>query len=113
MIYKNKGIIMADYIVEQVSRRCSEVSGYIDTFNNCREQGYIVYLFNSLREHLTIYVYAHRNTDLPTLTWEYAYGDKIYSEDAWLHRTVSYETVDYAVDGMVELIENYLPKTEN
>jgi hypothetical protein len=110
MIYKNKGIVMADYIIENVFRNLCldvELNGWIDAFNNCREQGYIVYLYDGkgrLDDYLTIYVYQHRNTDLPTLSWDYRFGGQIYDEDTWVNRTESFEDMDGAIEKMTELI---------
>ena len=112
MINKSKGIIMADYIIENAIRNLNlELDGWIDAFNNCREQGYIIYLHptNSwdFKDYLTIYVYAHRNTDKPTITWEYDFGGSLFNQDAWLNRTESFDDLDQAIMQIDELIAEY------
>ena len=107
MLYKNKGIIMAEYILQMVNNRvCDSVDGFVDTFNNCREQGYIIYIHKNMKV-LSIYVYANRHTDMPSITWEVdeLMGDKIYSEDAYYNRTKCFETPDDTVEGIIELIK--------
>lgn len=114
MLRKNKGLVMADYIAENVERKLEgavNCSGFIDALNNCREQGYILYLYDD-KKYLTMYVYAHRNSDKPTITWEYAFGGQMYSEEDWIERTKSFDSVDDTVDAACEIIADYFGKVE-
>ena len=100
-MYKNKGIIYAEAVASWLGNW--EVDGWIETFNNCREQGYILRLENNT---VTVYVYAHRNTDKLTISWDEGYGDRMYSEDAYYNRTISFDTVEQAVDKIMKIIED-------
>lgn len=50
MIRKNIGLIYAERFTEDLERRVDDenikVRGYVEAFDNCREQGYKVYIRN-------------------------------------------------------------------
>lgn len=120
MISKSYGLIQADYIVENVIFKIgNRFGGFVDAFNNCREQGYVlcVYAINemgimSLRNCLSIYIYNNRHSDNPSITWDYEFAQKLYSEDAYYNRTLVFDTVDGAVDKIIELILEFENETE-
>lgn len=111
MIYKVKGLRVANYIVEEVIAYCTgwevPVDGWVEAFNNCREQGYIINVFHN-QTNLGIYVYCNRHTDMPSFTYDIGFMDKIYSEDAYYNRTFSFDTADDTVNAITELIETFV-----
>ena len=116
MIYKSLGLIQANYIVDGVIFRLGEqFEGFVDAFNNCREQGYVMCIYkhknekgiSSFRDCLSIYVYNNRHTDNPSVSWDYEFHKKLYSEDAYYNRTVSFDTVDGAIEKIIELILDF------
>lgn len=119
MIYRHKGLIMADYILNktiyELADRFDEIEGHVEGFNNCREQGYILCVrknndaeeFDPHKHFLSVYIYNNRHTDMPSLTWDYAYTNKLYSEEAYEDRTECFATADEAVERLVNMIENF------
>lgn len=117
MIYKNIGLVYADYIVNCVKHRLDDtVSGWVEGFNNCREQGYKMYFYgkNCDVNGMAIYVYGGRHSDKPTITYDFGNvcNDKLYSEDAYYYRTEEFDTSDGAVDRICELIMNFVNENE-
>ena len=107
-IRKDKGLIYSQYVLDflglYIDRK--DITCSVTSFNNCREQGYILTFYNDdSTKGLTLYIYAHRVSDEPTITWENkATWEKLYSEDAWINRTKSFgyteirELTKFAVD---------------
>lgn len=111
MIYKNKGIIYSQYILDYLNNYLEvkkDIS--IETFYNCREQGYLlnVYLVNGTP--LRIWLYAQRNSDKPTITYKRGYtdADNMFDEESWLNTTKTFNTVEDAADETLKLIEKYV-----
>lgn len=112
MICKSLGLIQANYIVDGVIFRLGEqFDGFVDAFNNCREQGYVMCIYKnknaSFKNCLSIYIYNNRHTDEPSVSWDYEICEKLYSEDAYYNRTVSFNTVDGAIEKVIELILDF------
>lgn len=106
-IYKNKGIIYANTILELLQNADIKEHVVVDTFNNCREQGYKIKLRNpeDYDYFITIWIYAHRNSDRPTITWTpKANYSEVYDEESWTQRTESFNSCEEAVNRIEKLI---------
>lgn len=98
-IYKNKGIIYSECIMDYVSYMMADNGNIIagaETFYNCREQGYVLRFHNeNYDKHLCVWIYAHRNSDEPTITWDsIAFpeeGANMYNQESWEERTKTFE----------------------
>lgn len=113
MISKSYGLIQANYIVENVIFKIGRrFDGFVDAFNNCREQGYVLCVYTYARKCLSIYIYNNRHSDNPSITWDYEFARKLYSDDAYYNRTLVFDTVDGAVDKIIELILEFENETE-
>ena len=109
-IYKNKGIGISQYFLDILSNRLDrkDIQASVEVFNNCREQGYIIRISTedyTIRKGLTFYIYAQRNSDKPTMTWEdkLSYND-MYSEEAYRERTISKESVEELADTAIAIV---------
>jgi transposase len=105
-VYKNKGIIYAEAIVNLLANRDLEGTLHIDLFYNSREQGYkVIFYTEDYKAKNTIWIYAQRNSDKPTITWKEGYGlDEIFDEESWAKRTISFDTIEEAVNKIGELL---------
>ena len=113
-ITKNKGIKYSEYIIETVATYFSDnnnIRASVETFYNCREQGYVLRVSDNenYNKAICIWIYAQRNSDSPTITWDYIYMPKedanMFDEESWLERTfsgnmdaVSMKTIDVIKD---------------
>lgn len=94
MFIKARGLLLAERTLNAVEEeiyvweegRDTGLVFRIEAFNNCREQGLILYVSKDFEVLLTVYVYNHRNTDKLTVAYEDGYGDRLYSEEAWLNQ---------------------------
>lgn len=54
-------------VMEILKAKDDKIKGYIDTFNNCRETGYILHVWQygdvELNGRVAIWVHEHRNSD--------------------------------------------------
>ena len=118
MIKFHRGLVMAEYIVNNAidwveyfnDNNNADLTGVVEAFNNCREQGYILRIypdkdFTNEEKRITFYVYNHRNTDLPTVSWDKVYAGAIYSEEAFYSRRTQFDTCEQAVTYIRDTIE--------
>jgi hypothetical protein len=106
-VYKNKGIIYAEAIVNLLANRDLEGTLHIDLFYNSREQGYkVVFYTKDYKAKNTIWIYAQRNSDKPTMTWKDGYAlSEVYDEESWAKRTISFDTIEEVVNKIEELLK--------
>lgn len=107
-IYKNKGIIYSNTILELLLNGDLEEHIAVDTFYNCREQGFRLWVRDNddYSDIISIWVYANRNSDKPTITWTTQFvSSDMFDEDSWANRTESFNTCDEAVTRIEELIK--------
>lgn len=107
-IYKNKGIIYSECFLQLLSNRVDidNLTISVEVLDNCREQGYSMRVRNDKEEGLTFYVYAHRISGEPTITWENeAHYQNMFTEEAWLNRTETKENITDIVEIAEKLIE--------
>ena len=115
-VFKNKGITYSNYIVDRISQYFADNNDLvmnIETFYNCREQGYVLRVHNrecDYNKALCIWVYAQRNSDNPTITWEEIYMPKesanMFTEDSYINRTIS-GSMDLIPIEAIDLIKKY------
>ena len=117
MIYKDKGLMYSNYIYEQLLYRLgsdSDLRIKVETFYNCRELGYVFRVNNSdYNDTLYIWVYAHRNSDEPTIIWgkEIEFNN-MFTEEDWNNNQKTFENVDKAVDFVCELLDKKIEHKE-
>lgn len=110
MIYKDKGLIYSEYVLNFLNRGDviydKKLSVYAETFYNCREQGYVLNIHNSdYSDKLFIWVYAHRNSDEPTIVYgKDIDANNMFNEEQW-EKQKSFNNINDAVDYVEELIK--------
>lgn len=108
IIYKNRGLIYSECFLQLLNNFIDydNLTISVQVLDNGREQGYTMRVRDDKNEGLTFYVYAHRNSGQPTITWENnLHYENMYTEQAWIERTKSCEGVEQIVDIAVGLIK--------
>lgn len=110
MVYKDKGLIYSEYVLNymNMSDYINDNNLYVsvETFYNCREQGYVFNVHNSdWNNRLYIWVYAHRNSDEPTIVWgKEIDGNNMFNEEEWLKQQ-TFENINDAVVYVEKIIK--------
>lgn len=111
MIYKNKGIMYSQFILDSLGNNLEkDLKIGVNTFYNCREQGYCLDVFNSdYTKSMRIWIYAQRNSDKPTITYQngafLTEAGNSFDEESWRERTTSYDDIAEASYELVKLIK--------
>ena len=111
MMYKDKGIVYGNYIIDRLGVYLNENIGIkVETFYNCRELGYVLRAHNKdYSKKVNIWIYAHRNSDEPTITWgQELKADNMFTENEWINYTKSYSNINDAFDKVVSIFKKEL-----
>lgn len=111
-LYKNKGLIYSQGILELLLNYIDDgdITASVESFYNCREQGYMVRVDNDKDKKMYLWFYAHRNSDEPTITWKYnshPLSNNMYDKASWEERTKSFSNIVDASDYARKLIAEY------
>ena len=107
-----------DYVREDLENlmHCDEnvkLSGYLETFNNCREQGYyLVVSSNNKPEkgNLIFWAYEHRSSDniMVVESTKYPYPNGLFEDEDWKKKwEFSYRVESMAAEHIVKRIKEY------
>ncbi len=110
-----------DIVCEDLDLEASEydvkISGYLECFNNCREQGYVLHVStndwnneNRTKEDLCIWVHEHRNGDSIVVRWQTEYPHNgMFSEETYNNRTkcFNYNELQQAADFIIGLVKGH------
>ena len=111
MIYKDKGIMYAEYVVDKLNYYLTDIKDIIikaETFYNCREMGYVlnVHKEDNWGKIFHIWVYAHRNSDEPTMVYgEDIKADNMFTDTEWANNQDSFDNLEDLVDKAYKLIK--------
>jgi len=101
--------------IENAEEEGYKITCYLNTFNNCREQGYYANVYGNEKtdyKDLFIWVHENRNSDNIVVRWqtEYPEGKGMFSEDTYRNRSkyFSYDEEHQAVDFIWDLIVEHL-----
>lgn len=114
-IYKDKGLIYSEYIINMVSYYMADyenVSAKVETFYNCREQGLVLRVHDKMyTKGLCIWICAQRNSDEPTIVYDYLILPQetanSFGQDAFENRYLVFENVEKATKKVIEIIKDY------
>lgn len=96
----------------------AKLSGCLNTFFNCREQGYVLHISNEDRisgsdnyEMLSIWVFEHRSSDniivIVSDDYKNMYDDADYDNKQWFNATEANKAVEYIYETIKKkLIKN-------
>jgi len=107
--------IVCDHLDTEASEYDVKISGYLECFNNCREQGYVLHVSSSdfnnknrTKDDLCIWVHEHRNGDSIVVRWQTEYPHNgMFNEETYTTRTkcFHYNQLQEAADFIVELVK--------
>ena len=118
MIYKDKGLIYSEYVLDFLNRSDisydNKLSIKAETFYNCREQGYVFNIHNkNYSDKLYVWVYAHRNSDEPTIVWgKDIEFNNMFTEDDWNKHQKTYANIENAVIYVEKIIKENIKECE-
>jgi len=113
-----------DLVCEALDNGSSEnyvrISGYLECFNNCREQGYVLHVDsvdwdNEDRTKGELYIWAFecRNSDDIVVSWQTEYPrNGMFSEDTYNNRRkyFRYDETQKAADFIIGLVHDHFEK---
>ena len=92
-----------------------DIRGFLNTFNNCREQGYYADIYGLEQndyQNLYIWVHEHRNSDAIVVRWSTSQPEDngMYSEDTYNNRSkyFNYDEEHDVVNFIMDLIMKHL-----
>lgn len=115
IIYKDKGLIYSEYVLQDIAYNTDlkDITCRVETFYNCREMGYVFIFHNEeYNKHLLIWVYAHRNSNEPTIAYDTGktlptQPANMFTEEVWHFKTDTFDTIEKASERVQEIISNY------
>ena len=98
-----------------------KIDGYLECFNNCREQGYVLHVDstdwdnpNNTKEDLIIWAFECKNSDNIVVSWQTECPHNgMFSEDTYNNRRkyFKYNELQQAADFIINLVKDHF-KTE-
>ncbi len=109
MFKKQHSIVVSEIVFNILERQLEgvELKGekvcepYLETFYNCREQGYVLCLWRSGKSELNIWAFENRNSDEIVIVVGTGDSDNLPMDEAWrnrqcFHYNEFYEAAEYA-----------------
>ena len=110
-----------DIVCEDLDNEATEnyvkISGYLECFNNCREQGYVLHVDsvdwnnpNRTKEDLCIWAFEARSSDEIVVSWQTEYPNNgMFSEETYKERRkyFHYNQLQEAADFIVDLVKDH------
>jgi len=116
-ITRNRGMKYGDYIIETVNYYFSDedsIHASVETFYNCREQGYVLEVHHNenYNKSICIWICAQRNSDDPMVVWEETTIPKgnanMFTEESYYNRCKCFESIEAASMYVVyDIIKKY------
>ena len=126
MIDYAKGILVSkrvfEFVIEEIdylNEGGAKLSGYIDTFVNCRETGFYLTLYDTnydkedrQKDNLFIWAFESRNSDDIVVIYQTKYPSNeqnLFSEEAYSNnnRHFRYDEEHKASDYIIEIVKDY------
>lgn len=113
--------IVCEELDDEASENYIKIGGYLECFNNCREQGYVLHVSsnewdnNALRteEDLNIWAFEARSSDEIVVSWQTEYPNKgMFSEETYNNRRkyFHYNEIQEAADFIINLVKEHFKK---
>lgn len=109
--------LVCEYLDNEASENYIKISGYLECFNNCREQGYVLHVSSTdwdsderTKTDLVIWAHEARSSDEIVVRWQTEYPNNgMFSEETWRERSkyFHYEELQKAADFIVELVKDH------
>ena len=102
---------------DEASENYVKISGYMECFNNCREQGYVLHVsstnWNSedrTKEDLVLWAFEARSSDEIVVSWQTEYPNNgMFSEETYKERRkyFHYNQIQEAADFIIKLVKEH------
>jgi hypothetical protein len=110
-----------DIVCEDLDNEATEnyvkIDGYLECFNNCREQGYVLHVDsvdwdnpNRTKTDLFIWAFEARSSDEIVVSWQTEYPNNgMFSEETYKERRkyFHYDELQKAADFIVNLVKEH------
>lgn len=115
MIEMVRSLKISHDVVEILKTKDNKIEGYIDTFNNCRETGYVLQVWKygetELNGNVRIWVHECRNSDNIVIRYGTKYEDadlnNMFSEEVYRNNTKDFNVneEEKAAEYIIEILE--------
>ena len=112
--------LVCDELDSDATENYVKISGYLECFNNCREQGYVLHVDsvdwdnpNKTKTDLVIWAFEARSSDEIVVSWQNEYPHNgMFSEDTYNNRRkyFHYNELQKAADYIVNLVKEKFVK---
>ena len=109
--------LVCEDLDEEASENYVKISGYLECFNNCREQGYVLHVDsidwdseNRTKTNLVIWAFEARSSDEIVVSWQNEYPHNgMFSEDTYNNRRkyFHYNELQKAADFIIDLVKEH------
>ena len=115
--------IVCEYLDNEATENYVKISGYLECFNNCREQGYVLTVDSvdwdnedRTKQDLHIWAFEARSSDDIVVSWQYEYPNKgMFNDDTYEHRRKYFhgDEIHKAAMFIVDLVKKHFEKEFN
>jgi hypothetical protein len=110
-----------DIVCEDLDNEATEnyvkISGYLECFNNCREQGYVLHVGtcdwdneNKTKDDLHIWAFEARSSDEIVVSWQTEYPrNGMFNDETYKERRkyFHYNEIQEAADFIIDLVREH------
>lgn len=123
MIEMVRSLKVSHDVIEILKTKDNKIKGYIDTFNNCRETGYVLKVWQygdiELDGKVIIWVHEHRSSDSIVLRYTTKLEDidinNMFNESVHINGTEHFRVnqEEEVADYIIELLQKIVVEKEN
>ena len=109
--------IVCEALDDEASENYVKISGYLECFNNCREQGYVLHVSSTdwdsedrTKEDLVLWAFEARSSDEIVVSWQTEYPHNgMFSEETYKERRkyFHYNEIQEAADFLIKLVKEH------
>lgn len=109
--------IVCEYLDFEATENSVKISGYLECFNNCREQGYVLHVDSvdwdnpdRAKTDLVIWAFEARSSDEIVVSWQTEYPNNgMFSDETYNKRRkyFHYNELQQAADFIINLVKEH------
>lgn len=109
--------IVCEYLDNEQTGNYVKIDGWLETFNNSREQGYVLHIdstdFESdkrTKENLYVWAFESKGSDEIVVSWQTEYPNKgMFSEETYVNRRryFHYDETQKAAEFIIDLVKEH------
>ena len=115
--------LVCEYLDNEATENYVKIYGYLECFNNCREQGYVLHVSsndwdneNKTKTDLVIWAFEARSSDEIVVSWQTEYPHNgMFSEETYKERRkyFHYNELQKAADFIIDLVKDHFAEEFN